>query len=159
MAQEPLVSVVMPCLDAGRMLRRALTSVIRQTYARLEIVFVDNGSTDGSDRLAQEIGAASGREFRFVVCPERGVNRARALGFSLARGDYIQWMDADDEMNPDKVALQVAALERERAFDIAFCDWVTRRYDTGDPPLDIPRKLGPVHDQLLRILSGVWYPP
>jgi glycosyltransferase involved in cell wall biosynthesis len=159
MAQEPLVSVVMPCLDAGRMLRRALSSVIRQTYARLEIVFVDNGSTDGSDRLAQEIGAASGREFRLVVCPERGVNRARTLGFSLARGDYIQWMDADDEMNPDKVALQVAALERERAFDIAFCDWVTRRYDTGDPPLDIPRKLGPVHDQLLRILSGVWYPP
>ena len=153
------MSVVMPCLDAGRMLRRALASVVRQTYANLEIVFVDNGSTDASDRLAQEIGAASGREFRFAACPERGVNRARALGFTLARGDYIQWMDADDEMNPDKVSLQVAALERERAFDIAFCDWVTRRFDAGDPPIDVPHRLAPVHDQLLRMLSGVWYPP
>jgi glycosyltransferase involved in cell wall biosynthesis len=159
MAQEPLVSVVMPCLNAGRMLRRALTSVVRQTYANIEIVFVDNGSADGSDRLAQEMGSASGLEFRFAVCREPGPCRARAHGFTLARGDYIQWMDADDEMNPDKVALQVAALERERAFDIAFCDWITRRYDKGDPPLDIPHKLAPVHDQLLRTLSGVWYPP
>src|SRR5258706_492525 len=67
MAQEPLVSVVMPCLDAGRMLRRALTSVIRPTYARLEIVFFGNGSTGGHRHLAPKIGGASGGEFRFAA--------------------------------------------------------------------------------------------
>src|SRR5260370_4295642 len=150
----------MPCLNAGCMLPRALNSAIGQTHRNLEIIVVDNGSTDGSDRLAQEIGGASGRDFRFARCPERGANRARNLGYRMVRGDYVQWLDADDEIDPDKIARQVDALERDRGYDIAYCDW-TQRVIYGDSrPTTLVRKaLEQVEDQILRILVGVWYPP
>ena len=60
----PLVSVIMPCFNAGRMLKPALDSVLRQTWPNLEIIFVDNNSTDGSVALAREVAAGCGRPMR-----------------------------------------------------------------------------------------------
>jgi hypothetical protein len=155
----PLVSVVMPCFNAGRMLMPALRSVIAQSYPNIEIIFVDNNSTDGSAEQAQSIAAGSPRPFHLARCPEQGSNHARNLGYGLARGDYIQWMDADDALGIEKIARQVDVLERDQTAAIAYCDWLSSRHEAGGQRHDRVMSLRQVDDQILRTLSGVWYPP
>jgi hypothetical protein len=155
----PLVSVVMPCFNPGPMLRPALRSVIEQTHPDIEIVFVDNNSTDGSAEAAREIAAAAARPFQFARCAAQGANHARNAGYALARGAFIQWMDADDRLDPDKIALQVAALERNAGDDIAYGDWTSRRMEPNTVRIDRRIVLEQQDDQVLRTLSGVWYPP
>jgi thioesterase domain-containing protein/GT2 family glycosyltransferase len=154
----PLVSVVMPCFNAGRMLEPALWSVFAQSYPNIEFIFVDNNSTDGSAERARSFAAGKPRPFRLVHCPDQGANRARNMGYALARGDYIQWLDADDALGIEKIAAQVEALERDREASIAYCDWMSSRH------LPDGRRLDKVvwtqaDDQILRSLSGRWYPP
>lgn len=156
---RPLVSVIMPCFNAGPMLRPALDSVIRQTWPNLEIIFVDNNSTDASLALAKEIAATGERPMRVVQCLEQGVNHARNLGFTLARGEFIQWMDADDELAPDKVARQVAAMLEEPSIDIAYGDWLEVRVTPGRADRSRAHVLKQVDDQISRTLATVWYPP
>ena len=155
----PLVSVIMPCFNAGVMLRPALASVLGQTYPNLEIIFVDNNSTDGSLALARGIAAQHKRRFEVVICPQQGVNHARNLGFGHARCDFIQWMDADDEIAPDKISLQVAAMLADPTIDIAYGDWAEFRLRAGHPPTHLAHILSQVDDQVERTLAGVWYPP
>ncbi len=155
----PLVSVVIPCFNGGRMLRAALQSVIAQTHPALEIVFVDNGSTDGGMETAERLLAESERPHRIVRCEERGANAARNLGYAFATGDYVNWMDADDLMDADKIARQVAALEAAPGFDIAYGDWSSRWLPPAYPPGETKRVLSQAKDQIHRTLCGVWYPP
>jgi len=155
----PLVSVIMPCFNAGKMLRAALDSVIHQTHPNLEIIFVDNLSSDGSAGRAKQILEAGTRGFKLAECARRGVNYARNHGYQFVRGDYVQWMDADDELDRDKIALQVAALERSPEADIAYGDWSSRVVSSVPPYATERHRLGEVSDQVLRTLATVWYPP
>src|SRR5579863_6712344 len=97
-----LISVIMPCFNPGRMLRPALLSVVRQSHPDIEIIFVDNNSTDGSADVAREILGETGRNFTLISCSEQGANHARDLGYTRARGDFIQWLDADDQLDGEK---------------------------------------------------------
>ena len=155
----PLVSVVMPCFNAGRMLQPALKSVVAQTHPAVEIIFVDNASTDGSATVAERVLAAQQRPFRIVRCETPGANPARNLGYGFVNGDYVNWMDADDLMDADKIARQVAALETAPAYDIAYGDWTAQKLPPAYPPIRRVHTLRQVNDQLDRVLSGVWYPP
>ena len=141
------------------MLRPALGSVINQTYPNIEIIFVDNLSSDGSAALARQMLESGPRKFTITECPLRGANFARNHGYQFASGDYIQWMDADDELQRNKIALQVAALQRAPEDDIAYGDWMSRQHFAGGPPLIDRHLLRQIPDQLLRTLAGVWYPP
>jgi hypothetical protein len=154
-----LVSVVMPCFNPGPMLRPALRSVLRQSYPEIEIILVDNNSTDGSADEGRAMLTEAGRPFTLLACSEQGANHARNLGFSHARGDFVQWMDADDQLSPNKIALQVAALEQDLQVDIAYGDWSSRRTMPGKPDIVDHHKLSRIEDQVLRTLAGVWYPP
>jgi len=154
-----LVSVIMPCLNAGERLRPALASVLAQTWADLEVVFVDNNSTDGSLDAARAMLADGGRPFQIATCPAQGVNHARNHGYGLASGAFIQWLDADDEIAPDKIALQVAALEARPDADIAYGDWIEQRFSPSGPQPPRRHELAPVSDQVARTLATVWYPP
>jgi glycosyltransferase involved in cell wall biosynthesis len=156
---SPLVSVVIPCFNAGRMLGPALRSVRDQTYPNLEIIFVDNNSTDGSLKRAREVAAQSPRPFMLLRCAEQGANHARNYGYASVHGEYVQWFDADDLLGPDKIERQVAFLEKEKSADIAYCDWIARRHLAGGRPLDEHFRLTTIEDQLLRVLSQIWYPP
>src|SRR3954465_9708172 len=122
-ASAKLVSVIIPCRNGGPMLRPALLSVLDQSHPNLEIVFVDNCSTDASPAVAREVAQTTTRPFQITSCPEPGVNNARNFGYGFAHGDYIQWLDAGDALDRDKIALQIAALERDPAADIAYGDW------------------------------------
>ena len=156
---EPLVSVIMPCRNAGPLLDAALHSVIGQTWPNLEIIFVDNNSSDGSEARARKIVATGARPFRCETCTTQGSNHARIHGYGFARGDYIQWLDADDELGPDKLEYEIAVLEQDRQASIAYCDWLQRDRMTGPGPVDRHFALAQVDDQIERALSSVWYPP
>ncbi len=158
-ASAKLVSVIIPCRNAGPMLRPALLSVIEQTYPNIEIIFVDNNSTNSSQATAREVAQTTTRPFQVTCCSESGANNARNFGYSFARGDYIQWMDADDALDPDKIALQVAALEHDLSVDIAYGDWTLRQTEPGKPRLMKRWGLRQEADQVYRALAGIWYPP
>lgn len=156
---QPLVSVIVPCRDAGRMLRPALASIVGQSHPDIEIIFVDDGSTDESLAVAKEVAAGSPRPIAIMTAPERGTNAARNHGFTLARGDYIQWFDADDALALDKIALQVAALEAQPDLDLVYGDWILRVHRGGEAPAETRAETKATTDQIRRTLSLVWYPP
>ena len=122
----PRVSVIVPCFNAGPMLEPALASIVGQTHPAIELIVVDNASTDASAAVAEAALAAQPRPFRFVRCETPGANAARNAGYALASGDYVNWMDADDLIDADKIARQVAALEASPAYDIAYGDYTCR---------------------------------
>ncbi len=141
------------------MLRPALLSVAGQTHPALEIIFVDNNSTDGSAAAAEGLLSEAGRPYRIVRCETPGANAARNFGYRFVSGDYVNWMDADDLMSADKIERQVAALEASPAYDIAYGDYSTRWFPPAYPPGEQNRTLAQVKDQIHRTLCGIWYPP
>jgi GT2 family glycosyltransferase len=105
-----LVSVIVPTFNRAYCLRRTLDSVLRQTYSRLEIVLVDDGSTDGTQTLIETAYGHDPR-IRYVHQENRGVSAARNQGLRLAQGDYLALLDSDDVWKPWKLELQVRCLE------------------------------------------------
>jgi glycosyltransferase involved in cell wall biosynthesis len=102
-----LVSVIIPVHNGERYLADAVDSVLRQSYAPLEVIVIDDGSTDGSASVAQAYGAP----VRYAYQPHSRVGAALNHGLSLARGDFIAALDADDLWTEGKLARQMAVLE------------------------------------------------
>jgi len=109
----PLVSVVLIFLDAERFLEEAVRSVRVQSLADWELILVDDGSTDGSTLIAQDL-AAENEWIRYVDHPgheNRGMSASRNLGVTHAIAPYVAFLDADDVWTPNKLAEQVELLE------------------------------------------------
>ena len=115
---EQMISVIIPCYNASSTLRAAVESALSQSYPKKEVIIIDDGSTDSSSDIIKSYGAAVVAEF----WPNQGASKARNHGTRLARGDYIQYLDADDVLEPDTLAKRVAVLET-RGADIAYTDW------------------------------------
>ena len=108
-AAHPLVSVVVPLHNGGATVERTLASISGQTWREMEVVVVDDGSTDdGSERVR----AAAQRDprVRLIRQPNAGVAAARNAGAAVTRGDYLAFVDADDLWSPEKIELQMAAM-------------------------------------------------
>lgn len=121
---NPLVSVIIPCYNAERWLLETLESVKNQTYQNIEIIIVNDGSTDKSVELA--------RSFQFPLITvfeqeNKGQTAALNAGLALAKGDFVQYLDADDLLHPDKIEIQVKRLQ-ENPGCMASAEWV-RFYD------------------------------
>ncbi len=106
----PLVSVVIPCYNAASTIERTLASVRAQTHGNLEILVVDDGSTDATADIVEALVEADGR-IRLFRQPNAGVAAARNRAMEEAEGAYLAPIDADDTWLPDKIALQVARME------------------------------------------------
>ena len=108
------VSVVLPTYNRASTVPRALRSVLAQSYAPLEILVSDDGSTDGTQEiLEQEFGAELGDgRVRVLRNPNRGVSAARNAGLAVARGDVVAYLDSDNEWDPDYLLAMVDALGR-----------------------------------------------
>jgi glycosyltransferase involved in cell wall biosynthesis len=149
------VSVVIPCFNAGRWIGATLASVAGQTLPALEIIVVDDGSTDGSAEVARR--AVPG--VRLVQTEHSGPSRARNIGTGLAQGNFIQYLDADDLLASDKLARQVHALERSEA-DVAYGDWsaLVMREDGGaEPEPRVSHQMG--DDPEIALFTDFWCPP
>src|ERR1700752_4434252 len=101
---EPLVSILIPAFNAQEWLADTLRSALAQTWHRKEIIVVDDGSTDQSLTLARQFES---KGVRVISQKNEGPAAAKNKAFSASRGDYIQWLDADDLLAPDKIARQV----------------------------------------------------
>src|ERR1043166_1854397 len=107
----PLVSVVLPTYNRAHTLARAVRSVLAQSHRHLEIVVVDDGSTDATVALVQKLALEDPR-VRLVQQANRGPAAARNTGVRQARGEFVAFQDSDDEWLVEKLERQLAALER-----------------------------------------------
>ncbi len=119
----PRVSIIVPCYNAERYLDEALDSACAQTCADVEIIAVDDGSTDGTRGI---LHARARRDSRFVVLaqPNQGESAARNAGLRYARGEFICFLDADDVLLPGKIERQAAFLDRTPGCDLVYSDFL-----------------------------------
>jgi len=116
---QPLVSVVIPAYNAAATIERALRSVAAQTHRPLEVLVVDDASTDATATLAAGFADIEVRLARLTA--NGGPSRARNAGIDLASGAYLAFLDSDDEWLPEKTARQVAMLQANPAMSIVGC--------------------------------------
>lgn len=122
---EPLVSVVIPMYNRENTIRRAIESVINQTYKNIEIIVVDDNSTDASVRIVEEY---VGDRVKLILLPHNsGANAARNAGIREAKGDYIAFQDSDDEWLPDKLTIQMDCMLNE-GYKALFCPYTLVSY-------------------------------
>ena len=107
--KRPLISVIVPAYNAEDFLAEALESVIRQNYEPLEIIVVDDGSTDGTAEAAKSFG----ERVRYLHQENSGPAAARNAGLRAARGELLSFLDADDLWPEDKLKVQLAGLARD----------------------------------------------
>lgn len=144
------VSVIIPCFNAEKWLREAIDSVLGQTYSNIEIIVIDDGSLDRS----LEIIKSYGNKVIWRTGNNQGANKARNLGFTLAQGDYIQYLDADDYLLPHKIAQQVQVLQTNSA-DFVYSDWRYQHHlNNGQVYLDEVRICGTKSDFLASLLAN-----
>jgi glycosyltransferase involved in cell wall biosynthesis len=105
---EPLVSILVPAHNVQQWITDTLESALAQTWPKKEIVVVDDGSTDRTLQIAKQFASKS---VRVVSQGKQGASVARNAAFSICQGDYIQWLDADDLLDPRKVEEQVRKLD------------------------------------------------
>lgn len=148
---SPLVSIIIPCYNNQAFLQEAIASAVNQTYSSVEIIVIDDGSTDRS----LEIIRSFGDRIRWETGINQGAPSARNRGLELARGKYIKFLDADDVLLPDCIERQVAQasqlLPDRKAIVYGDAIWVNRN---GDPIPSYPlRARQPVEDPIAHILA------
>jgi glycosyltransferase involved in cell wall biosynthesis len=116
----PLVSVIIPCRNGAGWLADAIESCLGQSWRRLEIIVVDDASTDGSRDVARRY---QDRGVIVLDSPRRGAAAARNVGLQRARGDFIQFLDADDVLDRDKIRVQIECLAVAPAGAVASGAW------------------------------------
>lgn len=117
-----LISVVMPCYNAAPYLRQAVDSVMQQSYDEVELILVDDGSSDPSPGIAAELQQRHANRIRLLHTDRKGPYPARNAGLSRARGQFVAFLDADDYWSVDFLAELHAVLVRSDAA-LAYCGW------------------------------------
>lgn len=139
----PKVSVLIPCYNAERFVCEAVQSALDQTYANVEVVVVDDGSTDGSVDVLKSFGD----QIRLEAGPNRGACLARNRAFELSSGQYVQYLDSDDRIEPTKIETQLPWLTSNRA-DMVLCN-IGLFGDEEGPRLEGHQHPEPVGDPML----------
>lgn len=122
----PLVSILVPCYNAAPYLAETLQSALDQTWSRIEIIVVDDGSSDDSLALARSFEA---RGVKVYFQSNAGAAAARNRAFRESRGEFVQYLDADDLISPTKIERQLALLATRPAGWLATCAWGRFRGD------------------------------
>ena len=116
------ISVIMPCYNAASFVEEAVDCVMGQTYPDVELIVVDDGSTDGSVDILQQLAAQHPSRLTLLFQDRMGPYPARNLGLEHAHGGRIAFLDADDYWTPDCLEKLCAAMDGQQA-DIAYCGW------------------------------------
>ncbi len=154
------MSVVIPCRDAAPWLAQAIGSSLDQSVPPLEVIVVDDGSSDESLAVARSCADRHGERVRVIAETPGGASRARNIGARAARGDALMFLDADDVLAPDALGALADALAAEPG-GVAICPWF-RLDDIGGewvqgPPSCAPRRRG--EPPLAAWLRGWYHPP
>lgn len=113
-----LVSVIIPTFNRKYCIGRAVKSALNQTYEDIEIIIVDDGSKDGTGKY---IKSFQDRRIRYVYQENKGVSAARNNGIIIAKGDYIAFLDSDDEWEKSKLEKQIRVLTKDPGLSMVFC--------------------------------------
>lgn len=149
---RPLVSILIPAYQSAPWLRATLESALAQTHSPTEIIVVDDGSMDETAALARACAADFPGRIQTVTQPNLGASAARNHALRLARGDFIQFLDADDLLSPRKIELQLARLASAPAGAVATCRWGRFEHDPAAARFvdeDVFRDFAPVEWLLL----------
>lgn len=154
----PKVSIIIPIYKAKERLDACLTSCLRQSMEQWEAICVDDGSPDGSGEIIDSFAA---KDARFVVIHQEnaGVSAARNKGLSVARGNYVTMLDADDELTPDALEKMVQAMEAAPEIDMVAAGYVllTKSQEIHYPPLVLQcakRGIHPITSELICSMDG-----
>lgn len=107
---KKLVSILIPAYNAEKWLYETIKSALNQTWPHKEIIIVDDGSTDGTLRIAKKFASAS---VKVVAQPNKGGPAARNTAIDYAQGDFLQWLDHDDLLARDKIERQMERVQQE----------------------------------------------
>lgn len=138
MPLRDLVSVIVPVRNRARWLPEAVQSALNQVHDAVEVIVCDDGSTDGTEQLADRLAGMHPDKIRVLHLPPQGPGPAREAGRLAARGEFIQYLDSDDLLLPEKFSLQIAALRTRPECGIAY--GITRLVDESGRILADPFK-------------------
>ena len=151
---EPLISVVIPAYNVARWIEATVQSVLAQSYRNLEVIVVDDGSTDGTASIVEKLAERDNR-VRLLKMDNKGVGGARNAGIRIARGELIAPLDGDDIWHPDKLNRQLKRyrrlLDQGRPVGLIYCWSQTINEDGRVLRSNVPRKPteGAVFENLL----------
>jgi glycosyltransferase involved in cell wall biosynthesis len=114
----PLISVIIPCYNSEMYVGRAIESVLKQSYKNLEIILVDNNSNDKTATILKSYAEANSNTIKIINEPRRGSPFARNKGLSESTGEWLQFLDSDDELLPDKLQHQIELAEKDSNIDL-----------------------------------------
>ncbi len=137
-----LVSIIIPCFNGEKYLQQTLECVVMQTYKHWECILIDDGSTDSSASIFKEYSSGDER-FKYFYQKNAGLAASRNQGIILAKGDYIQFLDADDLMVSERLQKCVERMESDASFDVVYSDFVTFQQGQGflkNLPAKIPHE-------------------
>lgn len=141
-----MVSVIIPCFNCEALVAEAIDSALAQTYPNIEVIVVDDGSSDGSLDVIKSFGD----RIRWETGPNRGACAARNRGIEMANGEFVQFLDADDLLHPDKIAKQLPLAQSAEDL-LVFCDLEDR---IGTSPLPHLRRPDAPDEAIAFVLRG-----
>lgn len=122
---QPKISVIIPTFNRAHIVGETLESILNQTFGDWECLVVDDGSTDNTEEVLHSYQNRDCR-IRFYKRPNnrlKGANACRNIGIENAKGEYLQFLDSDDLLGPDKFEMQLKELEKATEYSIATCKW------------------------------------
>jgi glycosyltransferase involved in cell wall biosynthesis len=156
----PLISVIIPNYNGEKWLSKTIDSCLQQNEYLHEIIIIDDHSTDNSWNVLSEYQSEYPDIIKTVRNKLKGGNHARNYGFELSGGEFIQWLDADDQLLPGKFAAQLGIFGKHADADIVYSDWQLDVYTGSGDLKSTEYKVQQQHeDFLLQLLIDNWSPP
>lgn len=129
---DPLVSVIIPLYNRKSLIKETILSIATQSYHNIEIIVVDDGSTDGSQSIVNTLMNNSNK-IRLLSRPanmKKGANTCRNYGLKMAKGDFIKWVDSDDLLNTRAIELQIKDIIASNT-DLSICESIVFKLTDG----------------------------
>ena len=149
-----LISVVMPCYNAAPYVDEAIQCVLQQRYRQIELIVVDDGSTDGSNAIIERLAAGDPERIIVLHQSNSGPYAARNHGLAHARGNFVAFLDADDYWHPEALS-QLHAAMTETLADVAYCGW----QNVGDAAVNTQPQIPPNYAESDAVALFLQAPP
>ena len=142
MKNNALISVIIPVYKVEKFLPKCLDSILGQTYKNLEIILIDDGSTDNSGKICDEYAQKDAR-IHVIHQENHGLSNARNAGLKIAHGEYIAFVDSDDYIELDMYEYLWKLISKENA-DVAMCNTCEDEGFHSQKPIDVAYVMGPI---------------
>jgi glycosyltransferase involved in cell wall biosynthesis len=166
---EPLISVIIPCYNQGHFLAPAIDSILAQNYPHTEIIIVNDGSTDqNTNQIISALAHKRGRggwetdrpSLKIFTIKNRGSAGARNYGLNKSTGDFIQFLDADDQLLPKKFTHQLKHFSQNPHLDVSYTKFYYRQAKKNIyPAINTIKMNHPLKDLLLKWETSLAIPP